>query len=274
MLLAVFCLRLALGMLACLLLLRPDRTPSTGPTGKDRSSDRVRPGFWRTHFLVALGLSTLATLWVRDLVPTALLTLLIIAGMLIFLGSLSWSLEKIPAGQTLVVLSSLALLGCLVWLGRIESSAVPAGKFSPYGPPRHLTFLGDLSGAALLGAALTAMLLGHFYLISPTLSIRPLLRLILTLALAVIARLLVEGTAVWLWLDRWPLSAAGTEGQLWLFVRWLVGLGATLVFCWMAWQTARIRSTQSATGILYVVVICCFVGELTGLLLQPIGLSL
>ena len=30
----------------------------------------------------------------------------------------------------------------------------------------------------------------------------------------------------------------------------------------MAWETARIRSTQSATGILYVVTIVCFLGEL------------
>jgi hypothetical protein len=36
----------------------------------------------------------------------------------------------------------------------------------------------------------------------------------------------------------------------------------------MAWQTARLRSTQSATGILYVVVICCFFGELTGQVLR------
>jgi hypothetical protein len=32
----------------------------------------------------------------------------------------------------------------------------------------------------------------------------------------------------------------------------------------MAWQTAKIRSTQSATGILYVVVILTFLGELVG----------
>jgi hypothetical protein len=35
----------------------------------------------------------------------------------------------------------------------------------------------------------------------------------------------------------------------------------------MAWETARIRSTQSATGILYVAVIMCFLGELTSQLL-------
>jgi hypothetical protein len=32
----------------------------------------------------------------------------------------------------------------------------------------------------------------------------------------------------------------------------------------MAWKTATIRSTQSATGILYVVVILTFLGELIG----------
>jgi hypothetical protein len=36
----------------------------------------------------------------------------------------------------------------------------------------------------------------------------------------------------------------------------------------MAWRCARIRSTQSATGILYVVVILCYIGELTAQLLS------
>ena len=40
-----------------------------------------------------------------------------------------------------------------------------------------------------------------------------------------------------------------------------------LALGWMAWETAKIRSTQSATGILYVVVILCFLGELTSQLL-------
>ena len=50
---------------------------------------------------------------------------------------------------------------------------------------------------------------------------------------------------------------------------------ATLVLGWMAWETARIRSTQSATGILYVVVIVCFLGELTSqLLVEKTGYTL
>ncbi len=62
---------------------------------------------------------------------------------------------------------------------------------------------------------------------------------------------------------------------LWLGVRWVIGLVGPLVLGWMAWETARIRSTQSATGILYVVVILVFLGELTSqLLLEKTGFML
>ena len=50
-------------------------------------------------------------------------------------------------------------------------------------------------------------------------------------------------------------------------VRWLVGVLAPLGFGLMALSAARIRSTQSATGILYVVVVCGFLGELLSMLL-------
>src|ERR671937_331910 len=58
MLLAVFCLRLACGMLACLLLL---------------PRALIGPRFYRTHFLTALGLTTLATLFLREAAPGPLL---------------------------------------------------------------------------------------------------------------------------------------------------------------------------------------------------------
>ena len=54
-----------------------------------------------------------------------------------------------------------------------------------------------------------------------------------------------------------------------MLLTWLLILGA------LAWQAAKIRSTQSATGILYVVVIFCFLGELTSqLLLNTSGFTL
>ena len=72
-------------------------------------------------------------------------------------------------------------------------------------------------------------------------------------------------------LERWRQStgdlSAERELLVWLPARWLLGLLGPTALGWMAWETARIRSTQSATGILYVVVIACFLGELTSLLL-------
>ena len=59
--LAVFCLRLACGMTACLLLLPPAL---------------VNPRFYRTHFLTALGLACVALLSVRDSAGWPLLGLL------------------------------------------------------------------------------------------------------------------------------------------------------------------------------------------------------
>jgi hypothetical protein len=47
-----------------------------------------------------------------------------------------------------------------------------------------------------------------------------------------------------------------------------MGFVGPLGLGWMAWRCARIRSTQSASGILYVVVVFCFLGELTSLLLR------
>jgi heme/copper-type cytochrome/quinol oxidase subunit 2 len=72
--------------------------------------------------------------------------------------------------------------------------------------------------------------------------------------------------------DCHPLT---TEVWLWLPVRWLVGLIAPLIFGMMAYSAAKIRSTQSATGILYVAAVCTILGELVGVLLaRQTGLPL
>jgi hypothetical protein len=120
------------------------------------------------------------------------------------------------------------------------------------------------------------MLMGHMYLIAPGMTMTPLLRLLAALLAASVARLALAALAVGLWSSTDGHSLFTLEGEtvLWL-VRWVVGLVAPLVLGVMAWQTARIRSTQSATGLLYVVVIFCFLGELVGQFLQgPNGYAL
>jgi hypothetical protein len=241
--LSVFCLRLACGMVACLLLLSP-RT--------------VAPSFFRTHFLTALGLSCLAIAFEWTATSWLLIGLLLGAMVLAFAGSVVWSLEGAPRGRSVIVFTTLAFATLLV--------VVSTPSFG-YGLSAEV-LASNLTSAALLGTAMTAMLIGHSYLIAPGMSLTPLFRLLSAFGLAVVLRMGVEGYALWTWTAGHSFVNLGNDVLLWLPVRWVVGLVGPLVLGAMAWQTARVRSTQSATGILYVVVICCFLGELTGLVLS------
>jgi hypothetical protein len=240
--LATFCLRLAAGLVACLLPLSPAQ---------------VNPRFYRTHFLVALALSVgaLALGWGGlGFWPKLALGA---AAAVAFLGSLSWSLEGAPAGRTLIVLATGLLAAALV-LAELQ----PDQKGDPAWRAAN-----GLTSAALLGAATSAMLMGHSYLIAPGMSLTPLLRLLDVLGAALVLRMAVAGAALWSWTAEHSLFNLGNETVLWLPLRWGLGFLGPLVLGWMAWESARIRSTQSATGILYVVVIFCFLGELTSQLL-------
>jgi hypothetical protein len=249
--LSLFTLRLAAGMIACLLLLSPSR---------------INPRYFRTHFLTAFGLAGVALLFLPSIeFPWTLRSLLVASMVVGFLGSVSFSLHNAPGGIILAALDTGLLLASLIML---------ALKVAPPQPVGALGLIGDLTSAALLGTTMSAMLMGHLYLIAPTMSLSPLFRLLGIAAIALLGRLLADGCALWFWTETHSFSKVGNDTLLWLPVRWLVGFGAPLVLGWMAWQSARIRSTQSATGILYIVVILCFLGELTSLLLRDSGITL
>src|SRR5579885_3222878 len=257
--LAVFALRLAAGMIGCLLLL---------------PSSIINPRFFRTHFLVALALAGGSLAWVRDSADWLLLTCLGASLVLAFVGSMVWGLEGAPGGRIFIVLTTLALAGSLVWLslhGARAGSVSDGASTVPYASGSYIPLLGDVTSAALLGSAVTAMLLGHSYLIAPTMSLTPLMRWLGVLAIAVLARLAVDGYTLGCWTAMQPSVRLNSDAVLWLPLRWLLGFVAPLGLDWMAWQAARIRSTQSATGILYVVVIFCVLGETTSLLLRGTG---
>jgi hypothetical protein len=238
---SLFCLRLAFGLIACLLLLSPSQ---------------VNPRFFRTHFLTALGLISVAGVFLYVSADMGLWLALGSALVFCFAGSVVWLLDGAPAGRTLIVLSALTLLAALA---QASLSSHPADDI--------WLLADDLASAALLGSATTAMLIGHSYLIAPAMSLTPLLRLLAALGAATLVRMILAAAGLWLWTRVPDTVNVDTEAWLWLPVRWGLGLFGPLFLGWMAWQTARIRSTQSATGILYVVVILCFLGELTGQLL-------
>lgn len=244
---SIFCLRLSWGMAASLGLLSPAQ---------------VAPRFYRVQFLTVLGLTATAAAFLWPAIGW-LLGMTLAAGMLFaFLGSLVWSLEGAPAGRGAIVVTVLILTGAL--LGCREGESGRSG----------LQFLDDLTSAALLGTAMSAMLMGHSYLIAPAMSISPLMRLLGALFAATLLRMAVAGWGLWAWTAGHSLANLSDDTVLWLPLRWGLGFVGPLVLVWMAWQAARLRSTQSATGILYVAVIFCFLGELTSQLLQHAGFLL
>jgi hypothetical protein len=249
--LATFCLRLACGMAAALLLLPPAI---------------VNPRFYRVQFLTVLGLTALAGVVVREEAGWQVWAALGISAATAFVGSVVWSLDAAPGGKLLVGACSLASVAALVVSTLFLP--IPAGTDALAGPPPGTALLlaDELASSAVLGSATTAMLMGHSYLIAPSMSLTPLLRLVAALMIATVFRMGLAGMGLWSWYAGHSFDTLD-ETVLWLPVRWGVGFVMPLVLGWMAWQTTRIRSTQSATGILYVVVIFCFLGELTSQLL-------
>jgi hypothetical protein len=236
LLLPIFCLRLACGLSAALLLLSPVQ---------------VNQRFYRTQFLTVLGLFAAAAVFLRGTGDPWLW--LAVGGTLLlaFFAAVTWSLEGAPAGRVLGLLTTLSAMAALYLTSQNSASEQGTGWL----------IAGELSSAALLGTATTAMLLGHSYLIAPSMSLTPLLRLLAAYFIALFLRGLISGIGLWSWAGEHSLTTLD-ETTLFLPVRWGIGLLAPFILGIMAWQTARIRSTQSATGILYVAVILTFLGEL------------
>lgn len=119
----------------------------------------------------------------------------------------------------------------------------------------------------LTGGSLMTMLLGHAYLTAGSeMTQRPFLRLVRLLFAGLAVRLLIAGAAgLWGWLEgRSERGPAVMEAVL-IGARFLMGLIVPLVMTWMAMQCVRLRSNQSATGILYVSSTMILVGEFIAL---------
>jgi len=109
--------------------------------------------------------------------------------------------------------------------------------------------------AAATGGVWAAMILGHWYLVTPRLAEAPLV---------LFSRLLTGVVAVQLGLFVvWVIAGAGPAGvaglgaltgtwALFVWLRLIVGIAFPLVVSWAAAQAARTRSMESATGLLYI----------------------
>ena len=113
------------------------------------------------------------------------------------------------------------------------------------------------------------MILGHWYLVLPSMDVSLLQSIVKFHFGSIIVRIVVTIAVVWIAIAGWEpgvgpnfqhyvLASAG--GFFWQ--RILFGLLGPSVLSYLTWETAKIRSTQSATGILYVDVFTVIVGEL------------
>ena len=222
------------------------------------SSRQVTSGYFRNHLYVLLGLNVLATLVALSEPTTFALWPPLSAAVLSYVGAVCWLYEKSrPGVVALASIAGLTIAGA--WLGtNWQRAGDSAGRI--------LDVLDPVTSGLLLGLTLAAMFLGHWYLNTPTMVLAPLRRLILMMGAALVLRAVASGAGLGFQLAEaaWPSTA------IWLFIalRWLAGLFGAAALTWMAWKTLLIPNTQSCTGILYVVVLATFLGELTAMLLH------
>jgi hypothetical protein len=109
--------------------------------------------------------------------------------------------------------------------------------------------------AAATGGVFAAMILGHWYLVTPKLPEAPLI--LISRALLAVVALQVVLFAVWVSTGAGPggggpFTVLAGPWALFVWLRLIVGLIFPLVVSWAAVQTARSRSMESATGLLYI----------------------
>ena len=171
----------------------------------------------------------------------------------------------VTIGRLLAVLRPVLLwtaAGCGVLALVAQAIAVSAAV------PTGLTIASFLTSAALLGGTCTAMILGHWYLVLPSMDVSLLQSMVKFHIGSTVLRIVVVGTVVLLAVASGEAST-GPSFERYIFSldgvffwqRVLFGLCGPAVLAYLTWETAKIRSTQSATGILYVDFFTVTVGE-------------
>ncbi|MEZ6120431.1 MAG: hypothetical protein R3C28_28185 [Pirellulaceae bacterium] len=232
------------------------------------SSKLVTSGFFRVHLWVLLGLNTFGTAviyllrlnfpnWQVMAAVTAL------TAFLSYVGAVFWLYEQAKPGRILIWLVTACNFGLALSLENQIGTSRPV----------WLNALEVLTSGSVIGFTFCAMLLGHWYLNTPTMQMLPLQRLVQGMLASTLVRAALCAFGFLLVFQNPELLQAGATSvgkfaSAGLALRWLSGIVGLLVLAVMTWETLKIPNTQSATGILYVGVICVFLGELTSQLLS------
>lgn len=228
----------------------------------------VSPGFLFLNSLFLLGFAA-AAVWLRSLLPAARLLSYLPGEPWLQAEIGCWVAFSLATAVQLVVVKlerrtlsrAAALLAAALGIGAL---VVSAAAYRPPDVPVALLITSFLSAALALGTVWSGMMLGHWYLVTPRLAPRPLLRLNAALAAILIAQalvLLVGGLPGKLALSAAEPVATGPLAQFY-WLRTGVGIVFPLALTVMVWRTARIRSMMSATGLLYVALGAILAGEI------------
>jgi protein NrfD len=170
-------------------------------------------------------------------------------------------------GRTLAsIRPAIAVTGVVAGIVALVTQAIASTTGGP--PVQAMTIISFFSSALLLGGACTAMILGHWYLVIPSLQVSHLQSIVKLHMASMALRVLVVAAAIFVAIVSWEpglgpsfrhyiFSVAG----IFFWQRVLFGLVGPAVLSYLTWETAKIRSTQSATGILYVDFFTVVVGE-------------
>jgi hypothetical protein len=217
-----------------------------------------------SHAAAAAAQAGSAALVARPWFAAALFTVALAAVVAHTLLARTRSGVSLTLSKNLLFISTLASSSLLVTRVRVE----PFASLPGIGP--IWLAAGLLLGALFFGAVVWAMNLGHWYLVSTSLPFGLLVRATEAFAALALVRAVFAAVAL-------GLVARGSAGEagealaalldpmrdgffFWSRVMW--GLVAPLVLAPFVVKTARMKSNQAATGLLYVGLVFVLVGEL------------
>jgi hypothetical protein len=144
-------------------------------------------------------------------------------------------------------------LGSLAILAGVAAMVLGAWDWSggePIGVPILVQLL---TLSAITGGSMAAVVLAHWYLVTPRISAQPLILTTRLLMLVLGVQLLLFG--VWAGAGiggMQPFEVLSGPNMVFVWLRLIVGLAFPLLLTWMAYRTALTRSMESATGLLYI----------------------
>jgi hypothetical protein len=189
-------------------------------------------------------------------------------GLLLAVGAMGLVITAPMVSRVPMAVRALSLTGGVAGVaGGVLSCllAVGTAKLTPF--VAFLIAVGQVLGSWMLGSITVAWLLGHAYLTATKMTIAPLRYFSGMLSVAVGARIVffvIALVAAWLTQECSPDSVCTRIEQWWIIVLLRVGVGliALAIFAYMVRDCVRLRSTQSATGILYFASVMAYIGEL------------